>query len=74
MAQLNRRTGPAAAILGAVLLLIGTYLHPMDADPNAPAAAFAEYAADRIWIASHLLQLAGVALMVAGALLTSAPR
>ena len=28
-------------------------------------AAFSEYAADELWVASHLTQLAGVALMVA---------
>jgi len=49
------------AIAGSVLLFIGTYLHPMSADPNQAAAAFAEYAADPLWVASHLTQLAGVA-------------
>ena len=55
---------PIAAIGGALLLLAGTYLHPMNADPNVPAAAFAEYATDHKWIATHLMQLSGVALMV----------
>jgi Domain of unknown function (DUF4386) len=36
----------------------------MDADPNDVVAAFTEYAADHLWIASHLTQLAGVALIV----------
>lgn len=45
------------AIAGAVLLLIGTILHPMSADPNVPLAAFTEYAADTHWVASHLMQL-----------------
>jgi hypothetical protein len=49
------------AIGGVLLLFAGTWLHPMHADPNLPAAAFAEYAADRLWIASHLLQLLGAA-------------
>lgn len=71
MPRLTRGSGPGAAILGAVLLFVGTALHPMDADPNVPLAAFAEYAADRHWIASHLLQLAGVALMVAALVLLS---
>lgn len=52
-----------------MLLFAGTYLHPMQADPNDAVAAFTEYAADRFWIASHLTQLAGVALMVAALLL-----
>jgi hypothetical protein len=50
------------------LLLVGTYLHPMGADPNDAVAAFTEYAADGLWVASHLTQLLGVALMVAALL------
>src|SRR3954471_20518925 len=56
------------AIAGSVLLFVGTYMHPMGADPNEAAAAFTEYAADHLWIASHLTQLAGVALIVAALL------
>jgi len=41
----------------------------MGADPNQAIAAFAEYAADRLWVASHLTQLAGLALIVAALLL-----
>ena len=63
------RAGATCSILGVGLLLVGTYLHPMEADPNVPAAAFAEYAADSLWVASHLLQLAGVASMVVALLL-----
>jgi hypothetical protein len=62
------RVGATCAIGGTALLFIGTYLHPMGADPNDSAAAFAEYAGDRLWIASHLVQLAGVAAMVAALL------
>ena len=61
--------GATCAIAGSVLLFIGTYLHPMSGDPNQAAAAFAEYAADPLWVASHLTQLAGVALIVAALLL-----
>jgi xanthine/uracil permease len=60
-----------AAISGALFLLIGTFLHPMEADPNVPFAAFTEYAADRNWVASHLMQLTGMALMVAALVLLS---
>lgn len=63
------RVGAACAVLGVGLLFAGTFLHPMDADPNVPAAAFAEYAADTGWITSHLMQLAGVASMVVTLLL-----
>lgn len=43
----------------------------MQADPNDAAAAFAEYAADWLWVASHLTQLAGVALIVAALMMLS---
>jgi len=54
-----------------VLLFIGSYLHPLGADPNDARAAFAEYAGDRLWVTSHLTQLAGVVLMVAAILLVT---
>jgi hypothetical protein len=56
------------AIAGSLVLLLGTYLHPMSAGPNGAVAAFTEYAADRLWVASHLTQLAGVTLTVAAQL------
>src|SRR5689334_9328173 len=65
------KVGLALAILGVGLLLIGTYLHPMGADPNIPIAAFTEYAADPHWVASHLMQLFGVVLMIAALVLLS---
>jgi hypothetical protein len=68
--QVNHVTA-IAAISGAILLLIGTVLHPMTADPNQSLAAFTEYAADRNWIASHLMQLTGVAFMVMALVLIS---
>ena len=45
-----------------MLLLAGTWLHPMPADPNKAVQAFAAYADDRLWVASHLAQLVGIAL------------
>ena len=65
------RPAAACGIGGSVVLLVGTRLHPMRANPNDPVAAFTEYAADRLWIASHLVQLAGIALIVAALLLLS---
>ena len=62
------RVGATCAVTGTALLFIGTYLHPMGADPNEPVAAFTEYAADHLWVASHLTQLAGVAAIVAALL------
>jgi len=58
------RGASVAAIGGALLLFSGTYLHPLGSDPNDSIAAFSEYAADRLWIASHLTQLLGVVLIV----------
>src|SRR5437667_12090998 len=57
------RVGAVAATGGALTLFIATLLHPMTADPNDPPAAFAEYAADRLWVASHLGQFLGVAAL-----------
>ena len=62
------RVGSIAAIAGAVLLLVGTYLHPLGADPNVPVAAFTEYAADRHWVASHLMQLGSITSLLFGVL------
>ena len=39
-------------------------MHPSGTDPNDAIAAFSEYAGDQLWIASHLTQLLGVALIV----------
>lgn len=61
--------GPLLAVLGVGLLIIGTVLHPMQADPAMAEVAFAEYAADRHWLVSHLMQLAGVWAIIASLLL-----
>jgi hypothetical protein len=67
----TRNLTAIAAISGSLFLLIGTFFHPMEADPNIPLASFTEYAADRNWVASHLMQLTGMALMVAALVLLS---
>jgi hypothetical protein len=61
---------PYSLLLGAgvVALAAGTLLHPMGEDPNEAVKAFAEYAADQHWLASHMFQLAGVLLLVLGLL------
>ena len=61
----ENRIGAVCAIAGAFLLLAGTWLHPMPPDPNNAAQAFAAYADDRLWVASHLAQLVGIALALA---------
>ncbi len=60
----NYKICGVAAIAGALTLFVGTSLHPSNADPNDPLAAFTEYAADPSWIASHLMQLFGIILIV----------
>jgi hypothetical protein len=57
------RLGAISAPVGALLLVVSTMLHPMEADPNDAAAAFAEYAADPLWVWSHLGQFAAVAAL-----------
>jgi hypothetical protein len=52
---LGNKLTSLTAISGSLFLFIGTFLHPMEADPNVPLAAFTEYAADRNWVASHLM-------------------
>ena len=64
MSEHNYKIGAVAAIAGALTLFVGTFLHPSEADPNDPLAAFTEYAANRPWIASHLMQLFGIILIV----------
>lgn len=69
--QGESRIGAIGAISGAVLLAVGTYLHPLKADPNDATMAFAEYAADHLWVASHLTLFLGVVLMVGALVLLS---
>lgn len=57
------RIGAVAALIGAPTLFIATLFHPMSADPNDAPAAFAEYAADSRWVATHLGQFVGVAML-----------
>jgi Domain of unknown function (DUF4386) len=64
MNNTDDRLGATCAFIGCVLLGLGTSMHPMQADPNNAAAAFAEYAADQNWITGHLLQFVGIALLL----------
>jgi hypothetical protein len=54
------RFGAIAAFVGSSLLFVSTLLHPSQSDPNIPLAAFVEYAANSVWVWSHLGQFAGV--------------
>lgn len=60
------RLGSVSAIAGVVILMVTTMLHPLGADPGDPIAAFTEYAADHAWVATHLGQFLGIALMFVG--------
>ena len=60
------KLGAVSAVAGAIVLMVGTMLHPLGADPGDPVVAFAEYAADDLWIGSHLSQFLGVAMMFVG--------
>jgi uncharacterized membrane protein (DUF2068 family) len=63
-----RRLTVALLAIGVAALVLGTALHPAHEDPNDVVKAFAEYAADRYWLASHLIQLGGVMAMLLGML------
>jgi hypothetical protein len=60
------RIGAVAFVVGVVLLLVSTLLHPLGADPADAAAAFAEYAAAPHYVWTHLGQLAGFCGLSAG--------
>jgi hypothetical protein len=60
------RAGGISAIVGVVVLFVATLLHPIDAAPSDAPAAFAEYARDRFWVATHLGQLVGAILIASG--------
>ena len=65
------RIGAITAVLGPLLLFVSTLMHPLEADPNDAVAAFTEYAADRLWVGTHLGQFLGVAIIVAALVMLS---
>jgi|SRR5687767_10463503 len=65
------KTSAITGIAGAIILFIGTLSHPLQADPNDPQAAFIEYASHRPWVAVHLIQLLGIALIIFSLVLLS---
>jgi len=60
------RLGGRASLFGVFVLFGATLLHPMSEPAWDAPAAFAEYAADGHWVASHLGQLLGVVLGMIG--------
>jgi Domain of unknown function (DUF4386) len=67
----SRQVTAIAALVGVLLLFTGTFLHPSSADPNDAIAAFTEYAADHLWVFSHLIQLLGCLSIAASLVLFS---
>jgi hypothetical protein len=67
------RVGAASGVLGVVLLMLGTALHPVPDDGNDAAVAFGVYAevSRSVWLAAHLLPLAGISGMVLAMVLLS---
>lgn len=55
------RIGTITILIGALLLIAATLLHPLDSDPADAPAAFAEYTADPKYVWTHLGQFAGFA-------------
>jgi hypothetical protein len=60
------RIGSVALLLGAIVLVISTELHPAHENPMDNPAVFAEYAESELWIAVHLGQLLGFLLVIGG--------
>lgn len=59
------KIGAVTAMAGAVSLFVGTFLHPLEADPNDALAAFTEYASrpplgSQPLAAAHRVDLDGV--------------
>jgi hypothetical protein len=79
VSSIRTRTDRAELRLSATLLFVGVLIsvvaglfHPAHATANDHPAAFAEYAASTIWIAVHLAQFIGMAVIIAGLLVLDA--
>lgn len=60
------RLAAVLILTGVVVSALAGLLHPEGADANDHASIFAVYAASDLWIAVHVGQLAGMAVLVAG--------
>ena len=60
------RMGSIAFLAGMAIFLVSTILHPGREDPTNHPLVFAEYAEDKLWIASHIGQFAGGMLAFTG--------
>jgi hypothetical protein len=64
--RLTSRIGAVLFLLGLVVLVISTQLHPAHENPMDNQAVFREYAQSDLWIAVHLAQFAGFLLVIGG--------
>jgi Domain of unknown function (DUF4386) len=58
------RLGVVTAVLGIIVQVVMTFLHPSHAAPNDSAAAFEEYSHSGIWAYVHICQFLGTLLIV----------
>src|SRR5215217_7679529 len=64
--RLTSRIGAVLFLLGLVVLVISTQLHPAHENPKDNPAVFREYAQSDLWVAVHLGQFVGFLLVVGG--------
>jgi hypothetical protein len=71
--QRYARVGAASGVLGVLLLVVGTALHPVPANANDASVAFAVYAEQSrsVWLTAHLLPMVGISGMVLAMVLLS---
>jgi hypothetical protein len=60
------RVGSIAFIVGIILAIVSTAIHPSREDPSNHRLVFAEYASDDSWVAVHIGQLVGGIMVFAG--------
>lgn len=58
------RLGATAGPLGAIVLAAATAIHPMAKDPGNRLATYKAYAASDYWVALHIAQFIGMALLL----------
>jgi hypothetical protein len=60
------RVGSIAFLVGVIIVIVSTSIHPSSEDPTNHLLVFAEYASDDSWIAVHIGQFVGVIMVFAG--------
>jgi hypothetical protein len=60
------RIGSIAFIVGIIIAIVSTAIHPSREDPSNHHLVFAEYASDDSWVAVHVGQLVGGIMVFAG--------